>query len=137
MNFTGLIVCLATILCTKSKLQMNNFYDGNRLHSKTYNFRPSTNRNRYRPTTKNQITGKLSCDVCYGKLKADVNTGWVSGRIRSHVRSSVSGYNNCKQKSDLQCGSGNLLSFALSTQCLLTFNDDDYQVCITDILKRY
>ncbi len=77
------------------------------------------------------------CDVCYSKLKADVNAGLGSARLRSYVAQAVAGYNNCKLKSDRQCGRGDGLSRALSTKCILSFGQEDYRVCIGETLRQY
>lgn len=132
--------CRITV-CSQGAGKNYDHVKGRWLQKPSIQKRTSTKKEKFalspRSTRKNKKVVKLSCSICYNKLKADVNTGWASARIRSHVQSSLSGYNNCKRKSDNQCNAGNRISQKLSTACLLKFADSDYRVCIADILQRY
>ena len=97
--------------------------------------KPSAGQQRIIDATKRKPL--YDCSVCYGKLKADVNAGLGSSRIRTYVSQAVAGYNNCKLKSNRQCSRGDRLSGALSTRCLLKFGTEDYRVCIDETLRQY
>lgn len=76
-----------------------------------------------------------SCSLCARKLRADLNSGWASRRIRTYVRQAIAGYSNCKRKARPPCSRGDILVRPVRA-CFNSGGDRAFRACVGRVLGR-
>jgi len=79
----------------------------------------------------------LSCNTCYRKMVNDIKSGRNSGRYKSYVNQAMSGYYNCKRKSDNHCTRGDILYRSLYNGCRGYNSNRTYKSCVTRIMNAH
>jgi hypothetical protein len=71
-----------------------------------------------------------SCALCERKLRADLESGWASGRTRSYVEQAIVGYQNCKLKASGSCSAGDLLVRTIRNGCSGFQAETPFRQCV-------
>lgn len=70
------------------------------------------------------------CDTCARKLRADLRSGWASGRLHSYVDQAIAGYENCKLKAAGSCTTGDVLVRTVRNGCSGFDAETAYRACL-------